>query len=197
VISTGGPAAAVRSAAGIAVPDPDLPKPVLEMLPDFIIGYETMARQAVPGAGKSGAEAVYQTLSMNLDMLTKVSTYARVQGFDGADAARREMDELFDAFPVGRADVRLGSRVVSAGYSADRGAYVMAWTDGAYMTYVKSFFKDNTPAQKRDFLYQESSKIALAVAVYQRTGKQGVEGSVESRSEASRTPAPPSEAPAP
>jgi len=171
----GGPAG---TGTGGAYLPPALPvaleKPPMQMLPGEILGFEAIAVQAVPGQAKTAAEGVYATTDMRLNMVIATGGYARVEGFGSADEAQKRAGEILVAYPAKQHDV-LMNKVTPAriGYTKDEGAWAAVWISGPYVVYVKSFFQDHVPAEKRDFLDVQGTQIASAVDVYQRKGLQG------------------------
>lgn len=148
----------------------------VELLADQILAFETMTRQGIPGQEQQAAEAVYQTLSMNLDALTKITVYARVEGTPSQAEAKNRAEGLLAAYSVDQKSLLLnGITPAKAGYTVDRAAYGVVWTSGQYVTFVKTFFRDVPPAQKRDFLFRQAEVVTKATDVFQRTGAQGAQ----------------------
>lgn len=155
----------------------ELDKPAIALLPKDIVSYETIAVHAVPGQGNRAAEAIYATLNMNLDVMVPISIYARVDGYETSDSARRKADELLTRFPKKRSSLVLGNgqAVAETGYTENEGAWVAVWTIDSYTVYVKSAFKDKIPVEKRKFLENLAKPVIEAVYKFQRTGKQGIQ----------------------
>ncbi len=169
------PSAATTTASG--VPDPGeitLTKPAVDLLPDRILQFETITRQAIPGFGDRGAEAVYKTLNMNLEARIEIIVYARVEGLASPSAAQARQAELMAAYTREPSQGQLGAMTVSRGFTSDKGAYATSWTDGQYVTFIKSAYAEWIPAIEKDLTVDQGFKVADAVEVYQRTGREGV-----------------------
>lgn len=169
------PSAATSAASG--VPDPgeiSLTKPALELLPDRILQFETITRQAIPGYGPAGAEAVYKTLNMNLEARIEIIVYARVEGHASSSAAQERQNELMASYTLEPSQAQLGGMTVTRGFTSDKGAFATSWTDGQYVTFVKSSYAEWIPAVEKDLIVDPGFKISDAVEVFQRTGREGV-----------------------
>lgn len=169
------PSAATSTASG--VPDPgevSLAKPAVELLPDRILQYETITLQAIPGYGATGAEAVYKTLNMNLEARIEIVVYARVEGHPSSSAAQERQKELMAAYTLEPSQAQLGAMTVTRGFTSDKSAYATSWTDGQYVTFVKSSYAEWIPAIEKDLIVDPGFRIADAVEVFQRTGREGV-----------------------
>jgi len=161
-----------------AVPDVELDKPPIELLPESVIAYETLARHGVPGRTRVAAEALYATLNMELDVQVPVSLYARVEGFATTAEARTRLESLMAPQTVRAEDLMVnGVTPAKSGFTADESAWYVAWVRGAYLVYVKSSFKDLAPFEKRDFLRNVARPVIEAIDVFQRTGRQGIQRS--------------------
>lgn len=158
--------------AGVAI---KLDTPSIDLLPETIIGFETIARQPVPGQGDLAGEAIYATLSMNLEASVPIGVYARIEGFGSAEDADQRARQMLEPYTLRAEDVLAGGATLArGGFASDEGAYAVAWARNEYAVFVKVAFKDKVPAQKRDFLRVQSRTVVDGVDVYQRTGKQGV-----------------------
>lgn len=144
-------------------------------LPGSIPGFETIARQAVPGRGGHAVEALYVTLNMNLEAQVPIAVYVRAEGYGSDALASQRAGEAMKSFTSSASKVRIGKLGVGkAGYTPDRGAYGVAWTRGNYMFFVKSAFRDKVPAEKREFLIGQARPVVNAIDAYQRTGKRSM-----------------------
>lgn len=169
------PSAGSGSVSG--VPDPGevtLDAPAVDYLPDRILQYETITRQPIPGLGDRAAEAVYRTLNMNLEAQIEIIVYARVEGFASGSGAQERQAELMAQYTRETSSGQLGGAAVSRGFTSDKGAYAISWTDGQYVTFIKSSYAEWIPAIQKDLVVDPGERIADAVEVYQRTGRQGV-----------------------
>lgn len=153
-----------------------LPKAPVDLLPDTVLSYETIARQPVPGTGGLEAEAIYVTLNMDIEIQVPIAVYARAQAFGSEDKAKAALAEKMSGFAAAPADVDLGLGVVArTGEDAGRTAWAASWTQGQYLLFVKSAFRDKAPAEKRQFLKNLGMPVATAVARFAKTGQQGVQ----------------------
>jgi hypothetical protein len=159
---------------------PGLPaasKKPLTQLPTEILAYETIAHQNVPGQADRAAEAVYLTLNVNLEMQISTNVYARVEAFGSSAEAKVKQAQTMRDYSV-EATTSIVNRVRPAmsGFSKDQSAYAVTWVNGEYLTFVKTTYRDQPPAQKRDvFLRSLAGPVIAAVESFQRTGKQGIE----------------------
>jgi hypothetical protein len=152
----------------------DLDRPPVQLLPTTILGYETIARQPVPGRTADAAEAVYVTLSMSVEAQVPIAIYARVEGFSSADDAEARVAKLMISFPRRGGTRALGGGTIArTGYASDDGALLVAWSRGGYMTYVKTSFKDKVPATPGRFLASVGDPVVKGVDIFQRTGLEG------------------------
>lgn len=166
---------APTSVASVPAPgEVSLDTAAIELLPDRILQYETITHQAIPGYGDAGAEAVYKTLNMNLEAQIEIIVYARAEGYSSSSAAEERQAELMTDYTLQASQAQLGGRIVSKGFTPDKGAYAISWVDGQYVTFVKSSYAEWIPAVQKDLIVDPGEKIADAVEVYQRTGRQGV-----------------------
>jgi len=158
----------------------NLPKTPSKLLPDQIIAYEVIDNHPVPGSARTAAEALYKTLNMNLELSAPVSIYARVEGFGSNDEAQRAMQTVLARFTRDTGSTVLGPTPAKTGYTSDRGAFVTAWTNGQYMTYVKAQYQQHVPpGPMPHYLDSQAFAVANAVEVYQRTGQQGAAANAE------------------
>lgn len=170
----GGTTAAGSEAAAVRLED--LPKAPVDMLPDTVLSYETIARQPVPGTGGLEAEAIYVTLNMDIEIQVPIAVYARVEAFRTEDEAKAALAEKMAVFTTAAANVDLGHGVVArTGEDSGRTAWAASWTQGQYLLFVKSAFRDKAPAEKRQFLKNLGMPVASAVARFANTGQQGVQ----------------------
>jgi hypothetical protein len=146
----------------------------LDLLPDRLIGYETIARQDVPGSEETVAEAVYATLSMDLEIQRPITVYVRAEVYGNPGTTESRLAEVMAAYPTNPGTLPFGPVVAQTGYTPDEGSFMTAWTTGQSLVMVKSMFRDTIPAQRRDFLERQAKPVAQAVEEYQRTGKQGI-----------------------
>jgi hypothetical protein len=174
-----------------------LEKPAISLLPAQILAHETLAHHPVPGQGDISGEAIYATLNMNLEAMVPVGVYARAEGFASDEDARQRLNEIMAPYQT-RAESLLASGVtpVEAGFSEDLGAYVVGWTRGPYAIFVKTHFKDKIPADKRDFLRNQSKPVVDAIDLFQRTGQEGLQLG-KSPTESETQPPAPAENPPP
>jgi hypothetical protein len=151
-----------------------LPRDAVSLLPSSVLGYETMARQPVPGSGGTAAEAVFATLSMSLELSAPIGVYARTEATASSDDASRRASEIIAGFPsqAKRFVIPGGLTAADSGYSRDRGSWVVVWTRGPYVIEVKAFFKDTIPANPKDFLSLQGEPVIEAIDRFLRTGKQ-------------------------
>ena len=146
------------------------------MLPDNILGFEAIAVQPVPGQALTAAEGVYQTTDMKLDMQIATGEYVRVEGFATPELATKRAAAIVAQYPADQHQVLVNKTTPArVGFSADRGTWATVWPSGQYVVYVKAFFKDHIPVDKKHFLDNPGAVLASAVELYQRTGKQGVD----------------------
>lgn len=165
----------LESTSGI--PEPEtiaLDKSALEMLPERVLQFETITRQPIPGAEDRSAEAVYRTLNMNLEAQIGIVVYARVEAFASSGEASARQDELMADYTLQQTQRQLGSQIVASGFTEDKQAYAQSWSEGQYVTFVKSSFDEWIPAIEKELTVPQGDKIADAVEVYQRTGREGV-----------------------
>ncbi|HEY3318403.1 MAG TPA: hypothetical protein VGK50_08280 [Coriobacteriia bacterium] len=159
--------------------EPQLYQPTkkpLQQLPDQILTYETMARQGVPGQTDRAAEALYNTLNVNLEMQVSISVYARAEFFPAESDAKVKQAQIMAGFPVKATTILVGGvRPAREGFNADQSAYAVTWINGGYLTFIKAGFKDHPPEEKRDFLHNLAAPVLAAVDMYQRTGKEGIQ----------------------
>lgn len=163
--------------AGSDIPDPatvSIEKPALQMIPDRILQYEPLAHQAIPGYGDHGAEAIFRTLDMNLEAQIGIVHYIRVEAFASSAEAETRRQELMSTYARERSQRQVGAQIAETGFSEDKKAYAQSWVSGQYVTFVKASFDDWIPAVEKDLTVEPGDKIADAVEVYQRTGKQGI-----------------------
>jgi hypothetical protein len=162
--------------AATAAATVSLTKDPKTMLANDILGFEPIALQSVPGEGGTAAEGVYATTDMRLAMVVDTGVYVRIEGFATNAGAAASVQSTLKQYPAGQHDVLLNKTThARVGYSRDRGTWVAAWSSGQYAIYVKSFFKDDPPAQKKDFLDNQGTMVAAATEYYDRTGLQGVQ----------------------
>lgn len=145
-------------------------------LAPVIIGYETTARHAVPGATRGKGEAIYRSLDMDVEVQVAISTYASVEMFASETAARERVREIMTLYPV-RQENSLVASVTPAvtGFTENEGARAIVWVRDSYVTLIKTMYGRGIPAQRRDFLKNVGAPVATATDIYQRTGKSGVE----------------------
>lgn len=163
--------------AGSDIPEPatvSLDKPALEMIPDRVLQYETMAYQAVPGGGNRAAEAIYRTYDMNLEAQIGIVIYVRVEGFASSTEATARQQELMGTYTREQSQHQVGAQIAQAGFTSDKKAYAQTWVSGQYVTLVKASFDDWIPAVEKDLTVEPGDTVAKAVEIYQRTGKQGI-----------------------
>lgn len=149
-------------------------EPAVSKLPERIIQYETMTRQAIPGQGDRAAEAIYNTLQMGVESQAPTTIYARVEAFASPAEAGTRLERVLQPYATGRTERLLGNTKAVTGYSADRGALVTAWARGGEVTFVKTSFREFVPAQENRILERLHEPVVDAVDIYQRTGRQGV-----------------------
>jgi hypothetical protein len=161
--------------AGTSVSPVDLDKPPLDLLPDRIIGYETITRQDVPGSDQTVAEAIYATLSMDIEIQRPITVYVRVEGYADASTAAARKTEVMSAYTTNPASMQLGGAAIAdTGYTADEGSFMVAWSTGQHLVLVKAMFREQIPADRRDFLERQARPVAEAIEKFQRTGEQGI-----------------------
>jgi len=158
----------------------NLPTQPSKMLPSQVVAYEVIESHAVPGSNGSAAEAIYQTYNMNLTIQVAITNYAHVEGFATSADAQAALSQLMAKYPLNQSTRLVGPvQPARTGYSNDQGGYVVAWAKGRYVTFVKTFFADHIPAQKRDFLQAQGEPVVLAVEEFERTGQQGAAANAE------------------
>jgi hypothetical protein len=152
-------------------------KAPLEMLPTVVISYETMAHQSVAGQSDRAAEAIYNSLNMDLELATPMSTYSRVEAMGSQEAAQVRVQELLGEYPVGRRNIVVnGVTPAGEGMSQDRSAYAVGWAYEGYAVFVKTSFRQTPPVRRQyEFLSGVGNPVVEAVELYQRTGQQGLQ----------------------
>lgn len=166
------------SVTGGEIPGPGqvaLEKPALDMLPNRILQWETITRQAIPGYGDAGAEVIYRTLSMNMAAQISTVTYARAEGFSSEMEAAARLQELMQPYTEQRTNEMVGQTSAIVGLTSDHGAYAKGWTNGRYVTYVKTSYDEWIAEAHPEILKKELDRIAKDVEFYQRTGQEGVQ----------------------
>ena len=154
---------------------PELGKSSLSMLPPTVISYETITRQTVPGTDNTQSEGIYVSLNVDLQMQREIQSYARAEGYADENAAAARLAELALRYPVdGKQVFVAGSQNAYTGYTKDRGEWVVAWRQGSWVTWVKTFWPQGPPVDKKKFLVNTGSPVVNATVVFQRTGKSGV-----------------------
>jgi len=161
---------------GLYQPAPlHLDQPAIDLLPETILSFETLARQPVAGQADTAAEAIYVTLNMDIEEQVATNTYARIEGFATDVEAKKRVDELVNQYPLRQATQLVnGVTSVKFGYNATGASYTALWTRGQYMVMVKTSFAQHIPADKRDILGAQLRPVVDAVDKFQRTGKQGI-----------------------
>jgi hypothetical protein len=169
-----GPALTTPGIPGI--PEPvELEKAAVEMLPERVLQYETITRQAIPGYENRAGEAVYKTLNMNTEAQIAIVVYARAEGFASAAEAKARLDEFMTPYSANRSQIVVnGVTPATMGEAPDGGAYSVGWARGNYATLVKSSFAEWTPVDQVGLIKRQGDQIVDAVDVFQRTGREGV-----------------------
>ena len=166
-----------------------LPQPAMELIPEVILAYETMTRQGIPGQVEQAAEAIYATLSMDVEMQLPTNVYMRVEGFATEEEAKQRVAVLMEPYTYlagnGAANDITVTRV---GFNPTDGAYAQSWTRGQYTVFIKASYLDKPPvfgengetvspqAKTVKLLVTQSQIVTNAVDTYQRTGQQGISG---------------------
>jgi hypothetical protein len=151
--------------------------PVLDLLIPTIIGYETIARQVVPGTDGTQAEAVYASLNMEVQVQVPVSIYARAERYGTREQADERVAKLVAEYPrEGRQATINGLVPAYVGFTEPLEAYIIVWIRDTSVCYVKTTFLRHPPAERRrELLGNTAAPVAAATEVYQRTGKSGIE----------------------
>ena len=154
-------------ALGSNVPVPGIRTPV-RTLPERVLSYETIARQAAPGREGHAVEALYVTMDMNIEAQVSIAVYARAESFMSDAEALKRANEMLGPYSAKPAIVGLGAGNARgrSGYSPTLSAYCVAWVKNATVFFVKSTFRDRAPVQKRDFLRQQANPVIKAIVEY-------------------------------
>ncbi|HET6351068.1 MAG TPA: hypothetical protein VFG89_02910 [Coriobacteriia bacterium] len=170
--------AGVGNAGVPGIEEIKLEKPAIQLLPERIIGYEAISHQAIPGWGKRAAEAVYKTLSMNVEAQIAIVTYGRVEGYASQAEAQARLVQFMTPYTtnVKKKPVGSGRTVATYGESPDRGTRIAGWVRGKYVTIVKSSFQDYIPKREVAFTYRnfQNDQVIDGMIVYQETGREGI-----------------------
>lgn len=150
-------------------------KTAVNELPESVLMFETITRQVVPGSGGRAVEAVYVTLNMDIEAQVPIAVYARAQKFDSPAQAGQQAQNMMAPYNTGVTSVPVGiGTAARAGYSPDRGSFVITWIRGSEVFFVKSTFRDKIPAQKRKFLEAQGFPVFNAINAYISSGKRSL-----------------------
>ena len=140
----------------------------VELLPPRILTYETITLQVVPGQENRSAEAIYVTLSMDVEVQRPINSYARVEQFATNREAEDHVAEIMAAYELGQVQLIVGNGLIAtAGFSSDESDYAVAWVRGESAYLVKTSYLDVPPVQnRREFLFARSGPVVDAVATH-------------------------------
>ncbi|MCL6472686.1 MAG: hypothetical protein K6T91_07745 [Firmicutes bacterium] len=140
------------------------PVPVINMLPDFILQYETKARQDVAGSEYPASEAIYENLDPNLMLRAPCNSYAKVTYFASEEDAKKDVaDTLAKRFPNGHENLLIGTTIVKTGYTEREDSFFMGWTKQNYSIRIITSFLEHAPVEKGNILKNHAMPIAQAI----------------------------------
>lgn len=140
------------------------PTPVIDMLPESIIQYETRAKQNIPGSSYPSAEAIYELLDPNIMLQNPINTYVRVTYYPTAKDAKVEIIDLIESrFPNNSKDELIGSTIVKTGYDSQADSYLVGWTNQNFSVVLITSFLNKAPVNKKTMLSDHATPIAQSM----------------------------------
>jgi hypothetical protein len=141
---------------------------VVDFLPERVLSYETITRQAVPGQEMQSAEAVYNSLNMDLVNARPQNSYSRVERTAGSAEAERRASEMLAPYSLDQKTILAGQDTPAReGWAPDESAWTVVWTRGDIVYLVKTSYLDTPPVQRtRELLLNNGTPVVDAVADY-------------------------------
>jgi hypothetical protein len=146
----------------------------IKLLPREITDASTRALQKVPGFRDYMAEAIYEPLSEELTRVTPVNTYVRVVYHSNSQMASKAIKKIIkERYRDKQGHILIGDQVALAGYEAERGAYLIAWTIERYSFEVESAFTAFAPSGQEKIVINLANSVAKEVLNYAKSVLQG------------------------
>ncbi|MBI4733970.1 MAG: hypothetical protein HY779_04020 [Rubrobacteridae bacterium] len=148
------------------------PTPVIDLLPESILQYETRGRQAIPGSRYPAAESIYENLDPNSMLQNPINTYAKAMYFASSSDARLNIDNSIKSrFSYSNTTELMGSTFIKTGYDSRSGSYYVGWNDENYSIELITSFLDSIPVEKGVKLRNHALPLARSIII--GTGRGG------------------------
>lgn len=144
--------------------EPKPPVDPLEMLPERIEGFNTNARQPMPGAESYIAEAIYQPDDTEAVARTPLNTYVGITYHPSEEKAEEAITlSVQERYPLKTGPVEIDGIKALSGFDTSRGSYYVGWTAGQYAIELYTTFVIKVAPNAEALLVDYGKRVSVAV----------------------------------